>query len=110
MTRNAVLNALATLPGKIAEAEAHALLMDRGLTAAREHLTRCEDSHLLSGSIDGRNEALRAAQVRAATQVSRERVLQMEESVARARMELRVLGVEFSAAKAMARVMAGGEG
>jgi hypothetical protein len=110
MIRDQLLGTLAALAAKIRAAEAHALMMDRGLTAAREHLIQCEDALLLSGSIDGKNEATRAAQVRAATQVSRERVLQMEESVARARMELRVLGVEFSAAKAMARLLAEPEG
>jgi hypothetical protein len=100
---------LSEMPRHLHRAEEHLLHMESGLASAKAHLLLTEDTLLLSGAIDGKNEAARAAQLREQTASSREQVAVLEAGVARARMELRCVQAEFSTAKAMARLLAGGE-
>jgi len=108
MTRNELIASLAYLPNKLASAEDAVLRAEFQLSSNRE-LLHDRESCLLFVGLDGKNEAIRNARLRADTSEERQLVLIAERDVARARMELRLVQAEFSAAKAMARLLAGGE-
>lgn len=107
--RAALYCRLSEMPCHLHKAEMAALLADGAVCGAREALQIEEDRLLLAGSIDGKNEAARAAQLRMATAPARAFLADKERQAAVARMELRCIQAEFSATKAMARLLAGGE-
>lgn len=100
---------LSEMPSRLAAAEERVLATETDLADFRETLQSREDELLLGGSLDGKNEATRAAQLRTATDHLRNVVATNERAVASARLQLRVVQAEFSAAKAMARLLTGGE-
>jgi hypothetical protein len=108
MTRDALVAILIDMPSRLAAAEETLLTAEEQLTSARG-LLHDRESCLLFAGLDGKNEAVRSAKLRADTSEERELVLAAERNVDRAGMELRLVRAEFSAAKAMARLLAGGE-
>jgi hypothetical protein len=111
MTRDEILTALSKLPSQIERAEL-ALLACRQAEDRQEEAARgAEAALLLGGSIDGKNQESRAAQLRLEMAGYRATAAELQEKTARAGIKLRRLQAEFSAAKAAARLLAGdGEG
>ena len=100
---------LSELPSRLAAAEERVLQSDEAVQVTKTALQAHEDNLILGGSIEGKNEAARAAALRLHTQKERDAVTRREAVAARARLDLRVVQAEFNAAKAMARLLAGGE-
>lgn len=73
--------------------------MEEDLRAASDVLTDAEDALLIAGSLDGKNQETRDAQLRAATQPQRLVVRTQERALSRARGRLRVYQTHFSAVK-----------
>jgi hypothetical protein len=108
MSQHELISRLTDLPAQIHAEEEHLLLLEKGLAAAKEHLTLTEDRLLLSGAIDGKNAETRGAQLREQTDASRAAVAELEASTAAARTRVRLKQNEFSAFKAVARLLAAG--
>ena len=104
MTRDTLIAHLKDLPRQIREAEVALFHAEVYLTARREAL-HDRESCLLFAGLDGRNEAIRNAKLRADTSEERELLLLAERDVAQRRMELRLVQGAFSAAKAIARLI-----
>src|SRR5258707_6772324 len=107
MTRDEILAALAKLPGQIERAELALLACRRAEERFEEEARDAEATLLLGGSIDGKNAEARAAQLRLQMAGHRDTAAELEQKTERARIKLHRLQAEFSAAKAMARLLAG---
>jgi hypothetical protein len=105
MTKQEIANRLLALPGKIAEAEFTLLKAEEGLRWYKTDLQKREDEILNTGAIDGKNEAIRNAQLRSFTGQYREEVAGAEKEVLKAQTELRVLRTELEALKAVVSLL-----
>jgi len=106
MTRAEILAALAKLPGQIERAELALLACRREAERYEAEWKDAEATLLLDGTIDGKNAEARAAQLRLAMASYRETAADLEQKAERARIRLHRLQSEFTAAKAMARLLA----
>lgn len=77
---------------------------------AKQRLTLAEDLALLGGTIDGKNEAVREAQLRQATAAHREPWTRLELQRFVATTQVTMAEEAWSTAKALARLLVGGEG
>ncbi|MEK5162030.1 hypothetical protein NYE69_06765 [Paenibacillus sp. FSL R5-0527] len=105
MTKQEIAGRLLALPGKIAEAEYALLKAEEGLRWYKLDLQKREDEIMNSGAIDGKNEAIRSAQLRSFTGQYREEVAGAEKEVLKAQVELRVLRTELEALKAVVNLL-----
>lgn len=106
MTREMLLTKLENCPKQLAYIEERLLESEDALADAEWAHAKAEDKALLCGAIDGKNEAIRAAQLREQTAETRAKVVKREREVATWRRELRIAQAEFSATRAMARLVA----
>ena len=109
MTREELIDTLRILPIRLRDEEVRLMAAEFAAQEARDGLLLHEDMLRFAGVLDGKNEAIREAQLREHSQSQRRAVVVAERSVALARMEVRLTQAEFSAARAMARLMAGGD-
>lgn len=109
MSHHDLIAALRALPERVREAEERLNLTDHARMRARQQLQSEEDCRLLSGHLDGKNQAEREAQLRALTTAARRDLESAEETYRREGIALRHLQNQFSAARAIARLLAAQE-
>jgi hypothetical protein len=109
MSHHDLIAALRALPERIREAEERLNSTDHARMRARQQLQAEEDCHLLSGHTNGRNQAEREAQLRALTAAARRDLESVEEAYRRERIALEHLQNQFSATRAIARLLAAQE-
>ncbi len=102
-----VVNRLMKLPSEIARAERELLKMDEDYRWYKSDLQKREDELLNSGAIDGKNEAIRAAQLRSFTLQHREELAGAEITLLKAQCELRILRAELETLRAVADLLRG---
>jgi hypothetical protein len=111
VSADSIINRLLELPGEIERDEMR--LADAEWQVAEEKLSlqRTEDDLLTTSAalIDGKNEAVRAAQVRAHTYSQRLRLQDLETNLRAAKVMFHKSANEFSALKAVARLLERGE-
>lgn len=107
MTKQDIVSRLLGLPGEIAAAEDAVLGANGFLVQAKEALQRKEDSLLLGNEIDGKNAEIRAAQMRAFTELEREDLSEAELQLKNATTRLGRLRDEFRALQAVANLLQG---
>lgn len=107
MTKQEITVRLMALPGKIAEAEYAVLKAEETLRWYKSDLQKREDEILNSGAIDGKNEAIRNAQLRSFTGQYREEVAGAEKVLMKAQVDLRVLRTELETLKAVVDLLKG---
>lgn len=101
---------LEALPELIAQAERDCLAAEEHKYRAAEALVRAEDELLLDPEkLTGRNSEVRAAQVRAGTELERDILRASEFRVGEARIALRRLTNELSTLKTISRLIGGAE-
>ena len=104
-----VMRRLLELPAEIAAAEEGVILKQQAVQIARRRLQEVEDAALLTeGVIVGKNAEVRGAELRRVTAVQRDLLERAEEALAWARMHHNEQLHEFSALKAVARMLEGG--
>lgn len=106
MTRKAlrsVFTKLMAMPAAIAQAETELLTADQMRQDAANALQQAEDAALLAG-IDGKNEAMRAAQLRQLTETERQAATLADRAYAEQRTRLSGLRTEFDALRAATRL------
>lgn len=107
MTRAGLIERLVAVSCAIGKAERLAIDAENVAGLANDRLEAAEDRLLLGGTIDGKNDAIRQAQVRAETAALREQ-LSGEERIAEQMMaNLRVARAELSVLKCLSRLMSG---
>src|SRR5688500_15193427 len=107
MTREQIITRLLTLPAELAAAESTLFRAQQEATRAKDALQDAEDRLRLRGAIDGRNEAARAAQLRQSTVAQQVEHRSAQDLASSAAVCLRNLTNEFSALKAVARLVGG---
>lgn len=105
MTKQDVIGRLADLPERIQQAEYALLEAGETVQSARQTLTDKEGELLTSGQIDGKNAETRNAQIRQLTATQRQYVADAEKQQQEARILLNRALNEFSAARAIARIL-----
>ncbi len=103
---NEVIRRLLELPAEIAQAETRLLEMETAHANFAACLQLTEDRLLLTGAIDGKNAEVRSAQLREQTAATRAQVEEAQESAVRMKVALHARQNEFSALKAIARLLA----
>lgn len=104
-TADETVTRLLELPQRLDDARIALLERELEHARAKEALRAEEDRLLAAGVIDGKNEAIRTAQLRRETLSFRERVRTAEIKVEPARLALLRLQDEFSALRAVARLL-----
>lgn len=104
-----LIERLLALPGARASAELSLLEAETTRQHLQAHLTTVEDELLLSGAIDGKNCEVRAAQLRAGTVTTRERLEEATAAVARLKISVHHLQAEHASLRAVARLLAASE-
>lgn len=107
MTRQEIANRLLELPGEIKNAERDLLKAEENLRWYKSDLQKKEDELLSSGVIDGKNEAIRSAQLRSFTEQYRKEVSAAENGLMKTQVELRILRTELEALKSVAVLLQG---
>jgi hypothetical protein len=104
-----IIARLLALPREIEREEIRLADAEWQVVEAKVSLQRIEDDLLTTSSalIDGKNEAIRAAQVRAHTEDQRERLKYAEENLRAAKVHHHKVTNEFSAWKHVARLLEG---
>ena len=100
---------LRALPSKINLAEIRLHQAEALRARARTQLQAEEDCHLLSGHVTGKNSQEREAQLRVLTRQPRQAVEAAEEQYKADSLAVRHLQDQFSAARAIARLLAAKE-
>jgi hypothetical protein len=107
ITREELLDRLASLPAELEAAEEELLQANRHLEEARNSLAERRACLLLDAdAVNGRNEQQREAQLFDLTREERHGVAVAEASHAEAKMRLNRLQHEFAAARSCARLIA----
>lgn len=109
MSHTDLADCLRALPAKIHHAEIRLQQAEALRSRARAQLTAEEDCHLLSGHITGKNAPEREAQLRVLTRQARGAVDGAEEQYRADQLAVRHLQDQFSAARAIARLLASKE-
>lgn len=113
MEKQTLIARLNALPVEIAAAEEGVIQAQMTLLHARDNLQRKEDGLLLGRYveegmvIDGKNEAIRSAQLRQFTWHEREALGDAEMSLNTAKNQLSALQYEFRALQAVAHLLSG---
>jgi hypothetical protein len=105
LTKDDVIKRLLELPEVIAQDERCFLQTQQTLDSARRLLAGKEAELLSSGSIDGKNAEIRAAQLRQSTNEERDAITVIEGNVPWGKIALTCDLNEFSALKSIARLM-----
>lgn len=105
MTREGLVQALTDMVERIGAAEEAALEAEWAVAQQEAALEACEDQLLLSGQIDGKNDAVRQAQLRAGTASHRAQLAALEEMAERAKVVLRAVRAELSCLRSLARLL-----
>jgi|GEM_PF-1358433 len=113
MTNETRIGRLETLPNEIENAERHVIELAKTVDKARDTLKEKENAIILgeiSGmELTGKNAETRAAQMKGFTEVERDQLRQAEEELANYRVRYNRLLNDFSALRAIARILAGRE-
>jgi hypothetical protein len=109
MNREELIQMLSQAPYHLMSAERAVLESETERTAAAAALQAKEDALLLAGAIDGKNEALRAAQLREATAAERDMLNACEREIQLQKIVLHRRQADLSAMKAIARLLSGAE-
>jgi hypothetical protein len=105
--RNALAKKLMALPAQIEESERAVLAVEEERRLVAEHLAAKEATLRLDGTLDGKNELTRAAQLREHTGDERQALLTCEMRLKEAQITLRRRHNEMTSACAIARLLAG---
>jgi hypothetical protein len=100
------IDVLTSLPAQIEAAELAVLSDELKLMGLREALLQQEDDLLLRGTIDGKNERVREAQLRELTANQNIAVAGLESNLRIKRLGLRVLETRMTATLALAELLA----
>lgn len=103
--KNACIDVLQLLPGKIKDAENVLVEASFELQEAKEVLADKEAELLLTGKIDGKNAEIRSAQMRGLTGVEHDSVVLCENKVSRAKAKLNAAVNEFKAWRSIAGLL-----
>lgn len=106
MTTTQIISRLLQLPGEIAAAESRVHHYAECITAAKNTLKDAEATHLLSGTVPGKNAEERAAHLRMVTARQRAELDYMEQQEGIAKLALSALQTELSCLRTVARLIA----
>ncbi|MBO9609194.1 MAG: hypothetical protein J7639_24785 [Paenibacillaceae bacterium] len=107
MNKQDIVDRLLDLPAEIGQAEDSVIWANQVVVSAKAALQEAEDRLLTSNVIDGKNEAIRSAQLRSFTGPERESLLQAENDSIKCRSALTQLQNEFRALQAVADLLKG---
>ena len=105
MNKQALIERLLALPKEIEAAEKQLLDMSRTVDEAGEKVASIERDAVLNGTITGKNETERKAQMAALTAAAREEVTEAETWLAVSRVSYNRLMNEFRALQAVAQLL-----
>jgi len=107
--KQTLIDKLAALPGLIEDAENEVIRAVDLLQGQKDRLTEAQDRLLILGTIDGKNQETRNAQLRAQTTAEQFTVRKAENELSVARAHLNRLTNELAVCRAIAGMLKGVE-
>ena len=108
MTKTNLMEMLLVIPEEITSAELEVLGVEVRLLEAKETLRRVENTVLLGGALDGKNERVREAQLAELTERELATVAILRVEAVVAATQLRILQTRLAALQAVATLLTGG--